>query len=89
MELVWLGVSRYSQVYRDMGAGEIGKAVLQYSHCTCNTAQALGAQAGVLGARALGERASSTGGAGTRCYYTVALCCDTAAWLAIRPGSRP
>ena len=50
---------------------EIGKAVLQYNHCTCDTAQALGAQARALGAgarhgalrrrrarrrRALGER---------------------------------
>ena len=32
-------MSRYSQVYRDMGAGELGKAVLQYSHSACDTAR--------------------------------------------------
>ena len=51
-ERIWATAQLYCDQVR-----EIGKAVLQYSHCTCDTAQA-------LGVRALGVQAKASRGAG-------------------------
>ena len=53
-------VSQYTLVYCDQ-VREIGKAVLQYNHCTYDTAQA-----GALGAGRAGAQACGTRGAGAR-----------------------
>ena len=39
-------VSQYTLVYCDLGARDMGRAVLQYSHCTSNTARRRHGRAG-------------------------------------------
>ena len=64
-------------LYCDMGAGELGRAVLQHNHCSCDTALRQ-AQAGRW---ALGERACGAlrHGRGASCDTRVGRC-DTACW---------
>ena len=78
-------VSQYTLVYCDQ-VREIGKAILQYSHCTYDTAQA-----GALGAGRAGAQARGTRGAGAawRAAQRAGVCawrCDTTGELGHNPA---
>ena len=84
----WACLSQYIEAYCDPKR-ELGKAVLRYSHCTCDTA-------GALGERALGERGAghaARAGADARGVGGAALRGDTAGpghdTVGARPATRP